>query len=131
MCNTLGGIQSLAAADTDDCGAAVILSHVCQAIDQSLAYEYDQYTKDISALTPDETKLVNWAETTSMGSITYFKVVPGGSGAGSGTGTGTGSGSGTGSNPNTGDISILLTASIALASAVSFGGVTMLRKKEN
>ena len=35
------------------------------------------------------------------------------------------------SNPNTGDVSILLTAGIALASAVGFGGMTILRKKEN
>ena len=76
----------------------------------------------------DTSKEVNWAETTSLGSITYFKVVPGGSG--SGTGTGTGNGSGTGSNPNTGDVSILLTAAIALSSAVGFAGVTVLRKKE-
>lgn len=34
-------------------------------------------------------------------------------------------------NPNTGDVSILLTAAIALSSAVGFAGVTVLRKKEN
>ena len=35
------------------------------------------------------------------------------------------------SNPNSGDISILLTAAVALSSAVGFAGVTALRKKEN
>ena len=81
-----------------------------------------------ATMTYDATKLVDWAETTSLGSITYFKVVAGGSGSGSGTGTGSGTGS---NNPNTGGISVLLTAGIALASAVGFGGVTVLRKKEN
>ena len=112
-------------------GYTVTATKTKKASPTLVAYDRDAYTKDISALTPDESKLVDWAETTSMGSITYFKVVAGGSGSGTGSGTGTGTGSGTGSNPNTGDISILLTAGIALASAVGFGGVTMLRKKEN
>ena len=34
-------------------------------------------------------------------------------------------------NDNTGDISVLLTAAVALSSAVGFAGVTVLRKKEN
>ena len=34
-------------------------------------------------------------------------------------------------NPNSGDISVLLTAAVALSSAVGFAGVTVLRKKEN
>jgi len=34
-------------------------------------------------------------------------------------------------NPDTGDISILLTAAVALSSAVGFAGVTVLRKKAN
>ena len=34
-------------------------------------------------------------------------------------------------NPSTGDVSILLTAAVALTSAVGFAGVTILRKKEN
>jgi hypothetical protein len=101
-------------------------------------YDRDKYTKDMTALAPDTSKVVDWAETTSLGSITYFKVVAGGSGAGTGTGgntgdntgSGTGTGTNTPSNPNTGDVSILLTAAIALSSAVGFAGVTVLRKKE-
>ncbi len=89
------------------------------------AHELDQWARYVE-MTPDASKVVDWASTTSLGSITYFKVVPGGNG-----GNGTVGGGATGGNDNTGDISILLTAGIALASAVSFGGVTILRKKEN
>jgi hypothetical protein len=95
-------------------------------------HELSSYARSV-VMTPDTSKQVNWAETTSLGSITYFKVVAGGnggSGTGTGTGSGTGTGTGTGSNPNTGDVSILLTAAIALSSAVGFAGVTVLRKKE-
>ena len=74
-------------------------------------------------MTPDASKIVDWAKTTELYSITYFQVTRGGNG-GNGTGNG-------GSNPNTGDISILLTAAVALSSAVGFAGVTVLRKKEH
>ncbi len=94
-------------------------------------YDRDPYTKDGSVV-PVEGKWTDaYDAETKIKNLTYFKVAPGGNGKAYGVAGGTsgGSTSGGASNPNTGDISILMTAGLALASAVSFAGVTVIRKK--